>query len=668
MYWKKISWFSVTTAQSLIFHPLTANLRETKKVKINKKNIRMKNLKNFAAAAIMMVLCAALSVLTSCSGSDMDMDERQEPITPEVSTKVDDTYINHNWNEGKNSFVDNATSVTKFTDYGQQKSFEIELPATINWTVEEVLRASKTFNAAEVTLGEEVEDIVDEKSLRDTLVFSHDRVITEKFAETSIEMNTRWLNGHVFIAGEKSQLAYVSIDSVKAMPEQTIVKFIEMADEANKIERDSFYMPHKAYYTEYSIRGKKNIVKDFTVAGTFLFKQESEEPEEPGKETIEDAEYVNRWFDMDEKKSYMTLNCTWNNGEKEQLTFWVSMPFGWEFPKEWSKNVSTEGPSKFVSLVQDANPNMTEFTEVKNTNETNGMEHGIVYRRKISSKTNFKFTDFDEILSSFHHESYIKINGKDFQFLSPSESIAQGVHAQNTTANGNISTEKNTVKAEITFNQQLFHASGIVNILREVKQEPVDPTPDPDPDPDPTPDPEPENPTPDNETIPSEWGEITGVVGVTRIVETIGNNDYWHTCLTLRTTKGQIRVIDKNWKTVTNAFMSFDQIYDDNRMTSGAYRNGTVYPAMVTIDGNGWVYTAETKTGINFAVNMTDQRAVTGGIKNFTKDNTAKPTPIVQHNAEFKTVNGKKILTVTCYNVDDKVTDIFTINCIPSAN
>lgn len=627
----------------------------------------MKNLKNFAAAAIMMVLCVALSVLTSCSGSDMDMDERQEPIKPEVSTKVDDTYINHNWNEGKNSFVDEATSVTKYTDLGQQKSFEIELPATINWTVEEVLRASKTFDATEVTLGEEVEDIVDEKSLRDTLVFSHDRVITEKFAETSIEMNTRWLNGHVFIAGEKSQLAYVSIDSVKAMPEQTIVKFIEMADEANKIERDSFYMPHKAYYTEYSIRGKKNIVKDFTVAGTFLFKQESEEPEEPGKETIEDAEYVNRWFDMDEKKSYMTLNCTWNNGEKEQLTFWVSMPFGWEFPKEWSKNVSSEGPSKFVSLVQDANPSMTEFSEVKNTNETNGMEHGIVYRRKISSKTNFKFTDFDEILSSFHHESYIKINGKDFQFLSPSESIAQGVHAQNTTANGNISTEKNTVKAEITFNQQLFHASGIVNILREVKQEPTDPE-EPETPTDPETPEEPENPTPDNETIPSEWGEITGVVGVTRIVETIGNNDYWHTCLTLRTTKGQIRVIDKNWKTVTNAFMSFDQIYDDNRMTSGAYRNGTVYPAMVTIDNSGWVYTAETKTGINFAVNMTDQRAVTGGIKNFTKDNTAKPTPIVQHNAEFKTVNGKKILTVTCYNVDDKVTDIFTINCIPSAN
>lgn len=617
----------------------------------------MKNLKNFAAAAIMMVLCAALSVLTSCSGSDMDMDERQEPIKPEVSTKVDDTYINHNWNEGKNSFVDNATSVTKFTDYGQQKSFEIELPATINWTVEEVLRASKTFNAAEVTLGEEVEDIVDEKSLRDTLVFSHDRVITEKFAETSIEMNTRWLNGHVFIAGEKSQLAYVSIDSIKAMPEQTTVKFIEMADEANKIERDSFYMPHKAYYTEYSIRGKKNIVKDFTVAGTFLFKQESEEPEEPGKETIEDAEYVNRWFDMDEKKSYMTLNCTWNNGEKEQLTFWVSMPFGWEFPKEWSKNVSSEGPSKFVSLVQDANPSMTEFAEVKNTNETNGMEHGIVYRRKISSKTNFKFTDFDEVLSSFHHESYIKINGKDFQFLSPSESIAQGQHAQNTTVNGNISTEKNTVKAEITFNQELFHAAGIVNVLREIKNEnqggetPEDPK-------------EPETPVADDNTIPSEWGEIVNVMDVTRICEIVGKTPVWHTCLTIKTTKGQLRVIDKKWKTVTSAFMSFDEVYDDSRMSSGAYRNGIVYPAMISIDNSGWTYVAETKKGISFAVEMSDQLAVSSGIKNFTKDNTAKPTPLVQYNSEFKTVNGKKILTVTCYNVDDEVTDVFTINCI----
>jgi len=624
----------------------------------------MKNLKNFAAAIIMMVLCVVMGVsFVSCSGSDMDLDKREKPIKPEVSTKVDDTYVNHNWNEGENSFVDNATSVTKFTENGMQKSFEIELPATINWTVNEVLRASKTFDAAEVTLGEEIEDLVDSKSLRDTTVFSHDRVITEKFAETSIEMNTSWLNGYVFIAGEKSQLAYVQLDSVKAFPAQTTVSFVEWVDENEKLERDSFAMPHKAYYTEYSIRGKKNIEKDFTVKGSFLFKGEAnneqpEQPEEPvvpepEKENIVDAAFVTRWFNNAEQKSYMTLNCTWNNGETEEMTFWVSLPFGQSFPAEWSKNSTNEGPSKFVKLTP-ANPSKSEY---KATSETNASKYGNVLRRKVSSKTTFVFTDFEEVLSSFHHEAYIVINGKDFQFLSPSESIAQGQHAQNTTVNGKISTEKNTVKAEITFNQELFHAAGIVNVLREIKNEnqggetPEDPK-------------EPETPVADDNTIPSEWGEIVNVMDVTRICEMVGKTPVWHTCLTIKTTKGQLRVIDKKWKTVTSAFMSFDEVYDDSRMSSGAYRNGIVYPAMISIDNSGWTYVAETKKGISFAVEMSDQLAVSSGIKNFAKDNTAKPTPKVQHKAEIKTVNGKKTLTVTCYNVDDKVTDVFTINCI----
>ena len=112
--------------------------------------------------------------------------------------------------------------------------------------------------------------------------------------------------------------------------------------------------------------------------------------------------------------------------------------------------------------------------------------------------------------------------------------------------------------------------------------------------------------------------------------------------------------------------MSFNEVYDDARMTSGAYKNGIVYPAMLNIDGNGWSYLAETKTGVAFAVEMTDQRAVSGGIKNFTKDNTAKPTPSVQYSHKSETKNGKKILTVTCFNVDGKLTDVFTINCLLS--
>ncbi len=620
----------------------------------------MKNLKNFAAAVIMMALCAVMGVsFVSCSGSDVDMDKREKPITPEVSTKVDDTFVNHNWNNGENTLVDDATSVTKYTEYGQQKSFEIKLPASINWTVAETLRASKTFDAAEVTLGEEIEDLVDSKSRRDTTVFSHGRVITEKFAETSIEMNTCWENGYVFISGEKSQLAYVQLDSVVAFPAQTTVNFVEWVDEAEKLERDSFSMPHKAYYTEYSLRGKKNIVKDFAVKGSFLFKGEAddnepEQPEEPSKEEIVDAKFVTRWYNMDEQRDYMTLICTWNNGETEEMTFWVNEPFGYEFPAEWSTNSTKEGPSKFARLAQDNNPSKTEYKE---TSETNATNYGKVYRRKVSAKTSFVFTDFEEVLSSYHHESYLVINGKDFPFLSPSESIAQGVHGQNTSVNGNISTEKNTVKAEISFNKQLFHAAGIVNVLREVKNDKPETPEEPNEPSDPT-------VTPDENTIPSEWGEITGVMGVTRICEMIGNAPKWHTCLTIKTTKGQLRVIDKAWKNVTSAFMSFNEVYDDNRMLSGAYRNGTVYPALVSVDATGWTYVAETKTGIEFSVEMSDQLAVSSGIKNFTKDNTAKPSPYVQHKAEFKTVNGKKVLTVTCYNVDDKVTDVFTINCI----
>lgn len=625
----------------------------------------MAKVEKFAVRTLIVVLCAVLGLsFVSCSGSDVDGDRKQAPITPEVSSSVDNTYVNHNWVETEKSFVDSVTSVTEYTELNQKKTLRVKLPATINWTVKEVLRASKTFEAGEISLGEEVKDLYDDLSRKDTTVYRHDRSLTETFAETAIEMNTCWLNGKVLLLGEESELAYVTVDSIKAMPEKTTVKFIEWADEANKIERDSFLMPHKAYYTEYSVSGKKNFNKDFMVSGTFLYQQEGDEPvdptpePDPTPEEIQDAKFISRWFDNATMISYQKIHCIFNSGREVDSTFYVKMPYAWSFPAEWSKHVSSEGPSKFVKLSPDANPSATEFKLVSK-DECNGEIH----RRKVSSETTFKFTDFDEVLSSYHHEAYLVILGKDYQFLSPSESIAQGNHGQDTTESNNVSTEKNTVKAEITFNKELFHASGVVNVIREIKDTPVDPTPEPDPEPTPDPD-----PTPDDNTIPSEWGEITGVIGVTRIVETINNKDYWHTCLALKTTKGRIQVIDKKWKTVTNAFMSFNEVYDDSRMISGAYKDGIVYPALVSIDAAGWTYVSETKTGINFAVDMTDQRAVTGGIKNFTKNNTAKPTPIVQNDGgKFSYKDGKKILTVTCMNVDDKVTDVFVINCIPSA-
>lgn len=625
----------------------------------------------FAAAASILALCAAVFGFTSCSGSDLEGETRQTPISEEVSTSVDNTYVEHNWVEKENSFVDDATSVTEYTEY-EKKSLRVKLPATINWTVKEVLRESKSFDAAEVTLGEEREDLFDELSKADTLVFSHDRELKETFAETTIEMNTRWLNGSVIISGEKSMLAYVQLDSIKAMPAQTIVKFVEWADEANKIERDSFAMPHKAYYTEFSLSGKKSFDKIFTVRGTFLYQLEDGEdptPEEPtvDKEDIVDASFITRWFDMDQQKSFMTLNCLWNNGEQEEITFWMAMPFGWSFPSEWTAPARTEGPSKFVKLSKNSdNPSYAQ------TSESNASEYGAVaMRRKVTQKSSWVYSDFEEVLTSYHHEGYLMINGKDFQFMAPSESTARGGENQTTSTEGNNSREKNTITAEISFNHQNFHTDGIVNVVRANQEEtPEEPeTPAEGGEGEENKDENDNTPVADENTIPSEWGEITGILGVTRIVETVNNQDFWHTCVAIRTTKGQLRVIDKAWKSVTNAFMSFDEIYDIDRMNSGAYKNGVVYPASISIDATGWTYLAETKTGIAFAVEMTDERAVmgnkiTGGIKNFTKDNTAKPTPIVEYTPKFETVNGKKVLTVTCFNVDDKVTDVFTINCL----
>ena len=328
-----------------------------------------------AVAATILALCAAVS-FSSCSGSDLDGIVRETSISEEVSTSVDNTFVEHNWVEGENTLVDDVTSVTEYTEY-ETKTLRVKLPATISWTSNEALRTSKTFEATEISAGEEVEDFCDNLSKADTLVFSHDRNITEAFAETTIEMNTRWLNGYVIIDGERSTLAYVQLDSVVSMPELTAVKFVEMADEAAQMERDSFYMPHKAYYTEYSIRGAKEDSITFMVRGTFLYQQveEGEEepqdsipetPEEPTveKESIKDAILITRWFDMDAQRSYMTLNCLWNNGETEEVTFWMAMPFGWSFPTEWTAPAKTEGPSKFERLSKNSdNPDYAPTSE-----------------------------------------------------------------------------------------------------------------------------------------------------------------------------------------------------------------------------------------------------------------------------------------------------------------
>ena len=154
---------------------------------------------------------------------------------------------------------------------------------------------------------------------------------------------------------------------------------------------------------------------------------------------------------------------------------------------EWTAPAKTEGPSKFVKLSKSSdNPSYAQ------TSESNASEYGaITMRRKVTQTTIWSYTDFEENLTSYHHEGYILINGKDFPFMAPSESVARGGEEQTTTNEGNNSRERNVVTAEISFNHSTFHQSGVVNVVRANNEEPEEPgddddypTPKPDPDPD----------------------------------------------------------------------------------------------------------------------------------------------------------------------------------------
>ena len=72
-------------------------------------------------------------------------------------------------------------------------------------------------------------------------------------------MNTCWENGYVFISGEKSQLAYVQLDSVVAFPgRQTTVNFVEWVTKRKSSSAILFqHAPTRHTTQSTSLRGKK---------------------------------------------------------------------------------------------------------------------------------------------------------------------------------------------------------------------------------------------------------------------------------------------------------------------------------------------------------------------------------------------------------------------------
>lgn len=76
------------------------------------------------------------------------------------------------------------------------------------------------------------------------------------------------------------------------------------------------------------------------------------------------------------------------------------------------------------------------------------------------------------------------------------------------------------------------------------------------------------------------------------------------------------------------------------------YSGGNFYPAVITVDGSGWTLIG-VANGKTLTQTHNDNTAVSTGIKNFTKSNTAKPTPFITTTTDPSTVNGKKVIKFT---------------------
>lgn len=76
------------------------------------------------------------------------------------------------------------------------------------------------------------------------------------------------------------------------------------------------------------------------------------------------------------------------------------------------------------------------------------------------------------------------------------------------------------------------------------------------------------------------------------------------------------------------------------------YSGGSFYPAVITVDGSGWTLIG-VANGKTLTQTHNDNTAVSTGIKNFTKSNTAKPTPFITTTTDPSEVNGKLVIKFT---------------------
>lgn len=128
--------------------------------------------------------------------------------------------------------------------------------------------------------------------------------------------------------------------------------------------------------------------------------------------------------------------------------------------------------------------------------------------------------------------------------------------------------------------------------------------------------------------VPESFGRVKGLAGWTLVFDpNQGEYGKFRDCLVVDFENGKWIILDSAWNDFSS-FHGWDVCYNDSRVRSAVKMDdGTYFPSTCTIDGTGWTYVGEKIGGATKTVDMSQQRALLAGIKNFTGDSTAKVTP-----------------------------------------
>lgn len=318
------------------------------------------------------------------------------------------------------------------------------------------------------------------------------------------------------------------------------------------------------------------------------------------------------------------------------VEFEEELPFEYTLGGDEYTTTDNADASAFVELAA-ADTTSTSWVKTENGN----------YKRTINRTQVVTFSKFNRTLTSSHCEAYRYINGKKEAFITANET-ASFKNITRTVSEiekdeKNYEREANLVTVSLIFHKLSFETSATTYVDRELENEEVE---------------EPSTPSMPDATLTV--GSIVKVTELTSSPEFNANQTAivaWHTV-------GLVETTSKYYVYVDGSFVS--EWYKAELATSAKYNsamldNGNWVPAVITMDSKGWTYTCQYADNTYKVRTVSMNLAVTSGIKNFTKNNTAEVSPFVKTIIDTKDYNGKKYYTVNAYNVSGGMYLAYTV-------